>query len=197
LNAKIKGWAMYHRHGCSKRTFAYVDDQIFHMLWRWCRRRHSGKSAKWLRKKYFKRFGDRDWVFTGAVRDGKGKTQPICMLEAARVRIVRHVKIRGDANPYDPKWEPYFEERLFQKMRSSLAGQERIRYLWEQQQGRCPVCGQLLLDEEEKQVHHRTRRSCGGTDALDNLELFHANCHRQRHYQRFGTEPDRVSQEAF
>jgi RNA-directed DNA polymerase len=99
--------------------------------------------------------------------------------------------------PYDPKWEPYFEERLFQKMRSSLAGQERIRYLWEQQQGRCPVCGQLLLDEEEKQVHHRTRRSCGGTDALDNLELFHANCHRQRHYQRFGTEPDRVSQEAF
>lgn len=28
LNRKIKGWAMYHRHACSKRAFAYVDDKI-------------------------------------------------------------------------------------------------------------------------------------------------------------------------
>src|SRR5262249_10574100 len=34
LNAKIKGWALYHRHACSKRTFARVDDRIFRMLWR-------------------------------------------------------------------------------------------------------------------------------------------------------------------
>ena len=30
LNSQIKGWAMYHRHACSKRTFAYVDGRIFH-----------------------------------------------------------------------------------------------------------------------------------------------------------------------
>src|SRR6185436_17247679 len=65
LNAKIKGWTMYQRHACSKRTIGYVDHRIFDMLWRWCRRRHRQKSAKWIKEKYFKRFGNRDWVFTG------------------------------------------------------------------------------------------------------------------------------------
>jgi RNA-directed DNA polymerase len=197
LNAKIKGWAMYHRHASSKRTFKRVDNRIFRMLWRWCRRRHRHKSCTWIKEKYFKRFGERDWVFTGTLRDGKGGTHPICLLEAARVRIVRQVKIRGEANPYDPEWEGYFEERLFSKMQSTLAGREQIRYLWQGQQGRCPVCGQLLKEEEQWQVHHRVKRSHGGGDDLDNLELLHANCHRQRHSQEAGEELSCVSQEAF
>ena len=28
------------------------------------------------------------------------------------MRIIRYVKIRGDVNPYDPKWEVYLEARL-------------------------------------------------------------------------------------
>jgi RNA-directed DNA polymerase len=197
LNAKIKGWTMYHRHACSKRTVGYVDNRIFHMLWRWCRRRHRQKSAKWIKEKYFKRFGGRDWVFTRAIKDGQGKARPICLLEAERVSIRRHVKIRGEANPYDPAWERYFEERLFRKMQATLAGRERIAYLWREQGGRCGGCGQLLQEEEEWQVHHRIRRVDGGEDGLDNLELLHANCHRQIHSQEFGTGSDRVSREAF
>jgi len=72
LNAKIKGWTMYHRHACSSRVFAKVDDRIYHMLWRWCRRRHCRESRKWIKDKYFKQFGNRNWVFTGSYRDGKG-----------------------------------------------------------------------------------------------------------------------------
>jgi RNA-directed DNA polymerase len=197
LNAKIKGWAMYHRHACSKRTFNYVDYQIFRLLWRWCRRQHRQKSCKWIKEKYFKRIGNRDWVFTGSLRDRQGKAYPICLLEAAGVRIVRQIKIRGDANPYDPEWEGYFEERLFRKMQSTFEGRGRIYYLWKEQQGRCRMCGQLLQEEEVWHVHHRVRRSHGGDDGLDNLELFHANCHRQRHSREVGTEADCVSQEAF
>jgi RNA-directed DNA polymerase len=197
LNQKIKGWAMYHRHACSKRTFGYVDTRIFGMLWRWCRRRHRQKPRKWIKEKYFKRLGGRDWVFTGTIRDGEGKTYPICLLEAGRVTIRRHVKVRGDANPYDPAWEQYFEERLFRRMQATLAGRTQIKYLWRQQGGRCGGCGQLLLEEEEWQIHHRVRRVDGGDDGLDNLELLHANCHRQIHSQESGTGPDRVSREAF
>jgi RNA-directed DNA polymerase len=197
LNPKIKGWALYHRHACSKRTFKRVDNRIFRMLWRWCQRRHSKKSLKWIKEKYFKRFGERAWVFTGIRRDSKGKTHPICLLEAARVRIVRQVKIREDANPYDPAWEGYYEERLLRKMRSTLAGRAQVQYLWREQQGRCRMCGQFLREEEEWHVHHRVRRTEGGGDDLDNLELFHANCHRQRHSQGVGEEADCVSQEAF
>ena len=38
LNPKIKGWAMYHRHICAKRTFNHVDHAIFQTLWHWCKR---------------------------------------------------------------------------------------------------------------------------------------------------------------
>jgi RNA-directed DNA polymerase len=193
LNAKIKGWTMYHRHACSKRTFRYVDSRIFRMLWRWCRRRHRKKSGKWIKKQYFKRFGNRDWVFTGILADGKGKTHPICLMEAARVRIVRHVQIRGDANPYDPKWERYFEGRLFRKMQNTLAGRERIYQLWKAQQGRCRVCGQLLKEEDRWHVHHRVKRTQGGGDEQGNLELLHDNCHMQGHSQEKGAEADCVS----
>ena len=188
---------MYHRHACSKRTFNYVDYRIFRMLWRWCRRCHPGKSCRWIKEKYFKRFGNRDWVFTGSLRDSKGKLHPICLMEAARVAIVRHVKIRGDANPHDPEWEGYFEERLFRKMQSTLAGRGRIQSLWQEQQGRCPMCGQLMREEEQWHVHHRVGRTQGGDDGLDNLELLHDNCHRQRHSRGVETETDCVSQEAF
>ena len=110
-------------------------DRIFRMLWRWCRRRHRQKTRKWIKEKYFKRFGDRDWVFTGTIRDGKAGTRPICLMEAARVRILRHVKIRSEANPYDPAWEGYFEERLYWKMEATLAGRGRIEYLWKGARG--------------------------------------------------------------
>ena len=91
LNAKIKGWAMYHRHACSKRTFRRFYDLILPILWRRCPLRHGQKSRKWIKEKYFKRFGSRDWVFTGSWRDKQGKTHPICLLGAAREAVVRHV----------------------------------------------------------------------------------------------------------
>jgi RNA-directed DNA polymerase len=163
LNPKIKGWALYHRHVCNKRTFAYVDAWIFRKLWRWCRRRHRKKSAKWVRKKYFKSFGNNNWVFTGIIRDGKGRTYPICLLGATRVSIRRHVKVHGEANPYDPNWEMYFEERLFQKMQATLAGRGQIRYLWKEQRTCLPRGGQTAscrVNKEQLQGFAYEERTC-------------------------------------
>ena len=105
LNQQIKGWTMYHRHAVSKRTFQAVDHRIFWKLMRWCRRRHRKKSWKWIKKKYFQRVGSRDWVFTGMIRDSQGKAWPIQLMHAAGVKILRWVKIRSAANPYDPQWD--------------------------------------------------------------------------------------------
>ena len=111
LNQQIKGWTMYHRYAASKRTFRYVDHRIFQMVWRWCRRRHPKKSRKWIKKKYFPHDGHRHWVFTGTLRDQKGQGWPIQLMAAAKVKIIRYVKIRSAVNPYDPKWELYLEAR--------------------------------------------------------------------------------------
>ena len=54
LNPLISGWANYHQHVASKRTFSDVDTAIFKALWRWAKRRHPNKNAKWIRRKYFR-----------------------------------------------------------------------------------------------------------------------------------------------
>ena len=41
--------------------------------------------------------------------DGEEKTYRL--LRLADVPIVRHVKVRADANPFDPAWDEYFAKR--------------------------------------------------------------------------------------
>jgi RNA-directed DNA polymerase len=189
LNQQIKGWTMYHRYASSQRTFTNVDHRIFQMVWRWCRRRHRKKGRGWIRTTYFRSDGHRHWVFTGTLRDQKGQGRPIQLMAAAKVRIIRYVKIRSAVNPYDPKWELYLEARSGWQLTQTLAGRSRIEYLWKDQGGRCAVCGQpLRIEEGDCQIHHRIWRSRGGLDKADNTELLHANCHRQIHVQEARTK---------
>jgi RNA-directed DNA polymerase len=183
LNQQIKGWAMYHRHAASKHTFNRVDRWIFGRLKHWCRRRHPNKSWKWIRKKYFRSEGHRHWIFTGTLPDKDGKGVPISLMEAGRVWIRRFVKIRSEANPYDPAWELYLEERLYWQLEGTLAGKSRIEYLWKSQEGRCAGCGQPLRTSEKPwHIHHRRWRCHGGQDTVDNVELLHKHCHHTIHY---------------
>lgn len=189
LNQQIKGWTMYHRYAASKRTFKYVDHRIFRMVWHWCRRRHSKKDGEWLRKTYFPPDGHNHWVFTGLLFNQKGQGRPIRLMMAATVKIIRYVKIRSAVNPYDPKWELYLEARLGWQLAQTLGGRSRIDYLWKEQKGRCVVCGQpLRIAEDDCQIHHRIWRSRGGQETVDNMELLHANCHRQIHVQELRTK---------
>jgi RNA-directed DNA polymerase len=183
LNPLLRGWALYHRHAASTRTFARVDWLIGDKLWRWARRRHRQQSAAWVKVQYFSH-GRGGRVFRGLVRDDEGKTHAVELFRANAMGIRRHVKIHSDAHPYDPSWELYFEERLSAQMASSLAGRGRVRYLWLEQDGKCLACGQPLTLEDGWQCHHLRWRSYGGDDTVGNLVLLHPNCHRQVHSQR-------------
>ena len=114
LNPIIRGWANYHRHVVAKDTFAKVDHRIWQVLWQWCRRRHPNKGTRWIKAKYFKKRGTRNWVFAAESNRVRPDGNPV-MLElvlAANIRIWRHVKIRAIANPFDPSWDSYFKERI-------------------------------------------------------------------------------------
>jgi len=93
------------------------------------------------------------------------------------------VLIRGEANPFDPEYEEYFEQRLLRGMLQTLPGQSRLRFLWQKQRGLCRVCGQPLTPPRGCHIHHRQWRVYGGEDLAYNLELLHPNCHRQVHSQ--------------
>jgi RNA-directed DNA polymerase len=122
LNPKLRGWANYHRHVCSKKTFAQIDSAVFRTLWQWARRRHSDKSRHWVADKYFGTLGGRRWRFFGETRTAKGAPMTRNWLGlAAHTRIVRHVKIRKDANPYDPADAAYFANRKRMQQQGRVA----------------------------------------------------------------------------
>jgi len=97
--------------------------------------------------------------------------------------IKRHVQIRDGANPYDPSWEVYFEERLGVKMERTLLGRNRLRHLWIEQDGLCPLCRQKITTVTRWHAHHVVWRSKGGQDGAENRVLLHPICHRQVHSQ--------------
>jgi RNA-directed DNA polymerase len=183
LNPVIRGWAQYHQHGASKRTFARVDHQIFTLLWQWARRRHPRKSRHWIRDKYFRSEDGNNWVFFGHVTHPHGTQKDVRLFRASSVPIRRHTKIKGEANPYDPQWEPYFEARLGVRMARNLRGRRHLIRLWKEQDGLCAVCQQRITQLTGWHSHHLVWRTHGGSDRTENRVLLHPNCHAQVHSQ--------------
>jgi RNA-directed DNA polymerase len=108
LNPIIKGWSNYHRHICAKKTFSYVDNDIFWQLWKWAARRHGSKTKEWIRKRYFRSINARNWAFFATQKTESGTSEIIDLFHAATTKIVRHIKICSVANPYDKDWKGYF-----------------------------------------------------------------------------------------
>ena len=113
LNPVIRCWANYHRHACSKEAFNYVDSRIFNNLWKWAKRRHPHKKAQWIKNRYFRSIGNRNWCFFATKKTEKGGTEFLDLVQMSAIRIVRHTKIRGKANPYDIRWQGYFSKRAW------------------------------------------------------------------------------------
>jgi RNA-directed DNA polymerase len=194
LNPVIRGWAQYHQHGASKRTFAKVDHQVFTLLWQWARRRHPRKSRHWIRDKYFRTEDGNNWVFFGHVTRPNGTPQDVRLFRASSVPIRRHTKIKGEANPYDPQWEPYFEARLGVRMAHNLRGRRHLIRLWKEQDGLCAVCQQRITHLTGWHSHHLVWRTHGGSDRTENRVLLHPNCHAQVHSQGLTVVKPRPSQ---
>ncbi len=178
LNPIIRGWANYHQHVVSKETFNKVDDEIYRAVRRWMKRKHPRKADAWIAKKYFKTIGGNNWVFYGTVDE-----RTPYLLSAARVPIIRHLKIQGKANPYDPAWESYFEKRLDVKTVATLKGKQWLLHLWKEQGGLCPICEQKITKITGWHSHHILWRSKGGSDTGENRVLLHPTCHQQVHSQ--------------
>lgn len=184
LNPIIRGWAHYHRHVVSKKVFSRADSEIFKALWRWARRRHNNKSREWVMQKYFRPTPNHKWRFFGQSSDKDGKAVTIYLARAAQVPIRRHVKVKAQANPYDPRWEAYFEKRLDSRMADRLWGKQQLFSLWRSQRGVCPICQEKITETTGWARHHIVWRSHGGGDTLDNLVLLHPTCHMQVHSKR-------------
>ena len=113
LNPVLTGWGNYYKHVVSKKIFSEMDHILVQQLRRWAFRRHHNKSGKWCMKRYFKTDGSRHWRFKcQAIESGKNKIFTLKLL--SDIPIVRHTKVKKNANPFDPLWDDYFEKRYKQ-----------------------------------------------------------------------------------
>lgn len=110
LNPLLRGWANYYRNGVAKVVFAKVDKYVWRKLWNWATRRHSGKSMAWKKRKYFCATGQLG-VFSVRVQRKRGGNRVLTLYRLASTIIQRHIKVKGEANPYDPRYTEYFQRR--------------------------------------------------------------------------------------
>ena len=88
-------------------------------------------------------------------------------------KIIRHVKIKGTANPFDPAWDHYFAKRETYNMLQKFEGRKSLLYIWEKQKRICPLCGTPIDKEIPWAVSEKT------VDGKVERTLVHDRCRRR------------------
>jgi len=103
------------RHIMHRDLHERLEWVLWQALWQWAKRRHRGKSLHWIASRYWHRQGRRAWQFAADTgeRTPAGKPVWLRLVNPTETKIRRHVKVRADANPFDPHWHDYFEDRAF------------------------------------------------------------------------------------
>lgn len=70
----------------------------------------------WDKKRCFPTLRCRAWTFATKTGQQTPDGKPIWtqLVYAGETKIRRHIRIRKDAKPFDPRWKSYFLERAFQ-----------------------------------------------------------------------------------
>ena len=100
LNPIIRGWCNYHQGTVAKEIFSRINHETFKTLWRWACRRHPNKGLRWIKARYWKTEGKRRWVF-------KDK---LTLLHPGDTKIIRHIPLKLDMNPYTDRDYFYFRK---------------------------------------------------------------------------------------
>lgn len=180
LNPILKGWAQYHKGVVAKETFSRMDQLIYWRLMRWGLRRHPRKTSKWVYNHYWKHWSDRH-RFTAQIQNEFDEVQMAELYALSDTKIERHIKVKGEFNPFDPAWVAYGEQLRVKRMSEHIWDAQRW-HLWFQQSGNCALCKQAIdMENERYDDHHIVYRQFGGSDALSNRVLLHAICHKRVH----------------
>jgi RNA-directed DNA polymerase len=126
LNPIIRGWANYHKHIVSKRTFWKLSKYIFNRLLKWAKHQHPNKKIHWLWDKYFK-----SGRFAVTVVGSDNKTRIFQLFQIGLIPIRRHVKIKSEANPFDASFDDYFAKRRKDKTKKALFTHQKCIFLLE------------------------------------------------------------------
>lgn len=181
LNPLLRGFANYYRGVVSKETFSYIENRVWYYLYRWAKRRHPNKSKTWVFKRYFHSFRGRNGVFMCKGIGRKGQEVTHILYNIASTPIIRHIKVKGNASPYDSSLREYWNNRKLKQGKNYWAKGSKYYQVAINQNWKCPICGENLFNGEQIETHHIVPVKDGGEDSTDNLVHLHKACHKQVH----------------
>lgn len=162
----------------SKEAFNYFDWMVCQALKRWAFKRHPKKSKQWVIKKYFPTDG---FSFSVKTEDRRGKSTRVFLVRLAKIEIKRHIKVKSTSSPDDPKLVKYWKDRAASDGKSYWGKDGRNTRIAQNQDWRCPICGEYLFNREATEIHHKVPVKQGGTDEIKNLVHIHKSCHKNLH----------------
>ncbi|MGK7893764.1 MAG: group II intron reverse transcriptase [Xenococcus sp. (in: cyanobacteria)] len=167
LNPVIRGWCNYYSTVVSQKVFERLTHIFIWKLLKWGIKRHRNKGIKWVKTRYFRSIGDRNWVFAAKVGENHSK-----LIIHPDTKIKRHVKVKGNASPYDGNLI-YWSTRLGRNPEMPM----RTASLLKKQKGKCNQCGLTFREEDVMETDHIIPTAAGGKDIYQNLQLLHRHCH--------------------
>ena len=187
LNPLLRGFANYYRGVVSKETFSYIENRVWHYLYKWALRRHPNKSKTWVFNRYFNRIRGRNSFACYCTGRG-GKEKFFMLYDISSTPIIRHVKVKGTASPDNPSLRDYWQKRNLKIGKQKWAKGSKYEQVAKMQEHKCPVCGESLYNGEEIETHHIIPVKDGGSDDTENLIHLHKACHKQVHSSKTKTK---------
>ena len=155
--------------------------RLWHMLLKWAIKKHPTSAKRRLVLQYFKKVEARTWVFYGKLNE-----KDILLFNIRSTPIVRHSMVQ-DKNPFKREDSEYFYKRRLKGAKSFIAWDKRRFKFVKKQKFICPVCDNLLLPQQQIELHHILAKNLGGSDKDSNLVALHRDCHHQVTYTKNST----------
>jgi RNA-directed DNA polymerase len=121
-----------------------------------------------LKDKYWHKVKNKTWVF-GKCKDGEIVIQ---LQLHSKIQIKRHVKVKGDASPFDGNLI-YWANRTGNSVMISPIKARLIK----QQKGRCGICGDFFLPDDIIERDHIIPKALEGKNLRENVHAVHRYCH--------------------
>lgn len=168
LNPVITGWASYYSTVVSKQAYSKQDHLMYLKLRAWAKSRHHNKPQRYVVNKYWHTHEGRSWIFASSQQG----SNLLRLHSHKQTPIVRHVKVRGEASPYNGDWI-YWSTRMGKHPEVT----NTVATLLKKHKGKCAHCGLFFKDGDLLEVDHILPKSRGGRDEYQNLQLLHRHCH--------------------
>lgn len=151
-----------------------MNHYLYKCLMKWCRRRHSNKTKKWIYSNYWKNRK------SGKIFVVNYKNHEFVLKKYSSKQKRIRSRLNNPINVFDLANKNQIKKKTA-TIKQNLTGKKGL--LWRIQKGFCPKCKQYMDPSHPRLIHmhHVDARKDGGSDKLSNIVLLHEHCHYTIH----------------